>query len=172
MIDKITVSEHGGGHNQDKHRQPAGKNIHLPQQRRGERFHIGEHAADAADFGAAAGGGDHAQAGAAGHQCAAEEHRRAVAQRGIGAYGLGGFVCRHRFAGEHGFFAFEPVRVDEAQIGRHAVARFQQHNIAGHQIGSIQALAAAIAQHRRMRRKHAFDGDHGFFGFTLLDKSD
>jgi len=82
------------------------------------------------------------------------------------------FVHRHGLAGERGFIAAQLLDLQQPQVGRHAVARGQQHHIAGHQVCSVDLLALAIAQHHGMRRQHGADGIQRRFGLALLHKAD
>jgi hypothetical protein len=157
---------------QDRCREHAAEAVDLAQQRRRAGGHVGQHRIDAADLGGRAGG--HHQAGglAVADQRAGIGHAAAVAQRRIGGDRVAVLVHRHRFAGERRFIDAQVLHLQQPQVGRHAVARSQQHQIAGHQVGGIDVLAPAVAQHHRMRRQHRADRVQRRLGLALLDEAD
>ncbi|MNT58406.1 hypothetical protein D3C72_1958360 [compost metagenome] len=64
------------------------------------------------------------------------------------------------------------MRRQQAYVRRNPVARFQQHDIAGHQGLARDAAALAVAQHIRARRQHLADGRHGLLCLAFLKKAD
>ena len=62
--------------------------------------------------------------------------------------------------------------MQQAQVGRHAIAGFQQDDVAGHQAGHVHHLPLAATQHPRGRRQHGLQGGQRLFGLALLDETD
>ena len=67
-----------------------------------------------------------------------------------------GFPDRQRLAGQRGLVDLEVDRLDHARVGRHAVAGFEQNDVARHQVAGrdvpLLAVAHAIAVGAAMRR--------------------
>ena len=57
------------------------------------------------------------------------------------------FSTGHGFAGQSRFLDAQILRFEQAQVGRHAVALGQQHDVARHQLRRVDGLAQAVAQH-------------------------
>lgn len=82
------------------------------------------------------------------------------------------FLHRDRFASECRFGNLQIARTQQTQIGRHFVARFQRHNIAGHKFGRVNALRLATANHGRFGRHRLRQCFDCFFGFGFLQIAD
>ncbi len=132
---------------QDGDQQQPAETGDLARQRRGQQLGAGDQLGDAADLGVLAGGGDHATAAAIDHQGAGISHVDALGQRRISRYWAAAFVHRQRLAGQRRFFDAQIACVQQPQIGRHLVARGQQHDVARHQLARVDALPLAAAQH-------------------------
>ena len=81
-----------------------------------------------------------------GHESALEAHVQLVAQRVVaGGQRVRVFLHVGRFAGQRRLVDFQGVRLEEAQVGGNNVAGFEQHHVAGHQVGGghFQRLAVA-----------------------------
>ena len=52
---------------------------------------------------------------------------------------------RQRLAGEHGLVAFQPLGLQQPQVGRHDVADGEPHDVAGHQLGDVDRWRLAVA---------------------------
>ena len=104
--------------------------LDLAQQRRLERADPGHHLVDAAELGVGAGRDHDARPAPGRDQRARERHAFAVADGGLLGHGFGGLVDGHRLAGERRLLGPQVLDVDEAQVRRDLVARFEQHDIA------------------------------------------
>ena len=90
----------------------------------------------------------------------------------MGQHGFGVFAHRHRLARERRFGDAQILATQQAHIGRHLVARFEQHQIARHQLPCIHRLARTLAPHIGAAGQQATHRVHGFFGLTFLHKAD
>ena len=63
----------------------------------------------------------------------------------------GGLVDRVGFAGQRRFVHPRVERLQEAHVGRHAVAGFDQHHVARHQAGAFDELHRAVAENAARR---------------------
>ena len=131
--------------------------LDLEQERGLERADAGEQLVDAAQFGLASGGDDHAGRPAGHHQRAGIGHARAIADGRLGRDGLGRLVRRNRFAGERGFFRAQVLDLGEADVGGDLVAGFEEHDVARHERLRRDHRGLAIAQGSRFRREHVAD---------------
>ena len=82
------------------------------------------------------------------------------------------FSTGTRFAGQRRFVDVQIALVQQAQIGRHAVAGLQQHHVAGHELrrGNPQLLTAA--PHRGLGDDHLRQRVDGLLRFRLLEVAD
>ena len=78
-------------------------------------------------------------------------------------------VHRHAFAGEGGFLNFEAGAFQQSAVGRHAVARFQNHHVAGNQIGGVETDLPAVAQHLAGGGGDGLQGFNGSFRLAFLE---
>ena len=154
------------------YREQAREAVDLPQQRRGQGIDRTDQGIDPADLGGGAGGHHHALRLAGGDQGARIRHATAIAQRRIDRHHAFALVGGHRFAGQGRLVDQQATRMHQAQVGRHAVAGFQQDDVAGHQAGHIHHLPVTAAQHPRGRREHRLQGRQRLFGLALLDEAD
>ena len=97
---------------------------------------------------------------------------QAVADRGLGRHGAHALVHRHRFAGQRGFVDAQVSRLQQAHVRRQAVARRQQHHVAGHQAGGVNVVLAAVALHHGARREQVPDRLQRALGLALLHEAD
>ncbi|MNV65292.1 hypothetical protein D3C71_1579820 [compost metagenome] len=95
----------------------------------------------------------------------------AVAQAGGALDGGAVLVGRQRFAGEHGLVDAQLATVDQAQVGRYAVAGFEQDDVSGHQLLGRQRMANPVAAHSAVEGQQLADRAHGLFGLALLDEA-
>ena len=110
--------------------------------------------------------------GALGDQRARPQHRAPVAKRRIGGDRIHGLFHRHGLAGQDRLLRGQPPRLDHPQVGGHLVARLQQHDVAGHQVGPVHRHAPPVAQHGGARGEHAPDRRHRRLGLALLEEAD
>jgi hypothetical protein len=61
---------------------------------------------------------------------------------------------------------------EQPHVGRHAVAGRQQHHVPWHQLGGVDVVLAAVAQHHGVRRQHVADGLQRLLGLALLHEAD
>ena len=137
-----------GGQQQDDDGQLFAEARHLPQQRRLQRVHRRDHAADAADLGACPGGGHYSARLSVHDQRAGVGHASAVADHGLRFYR--GDVLFHGIglAGQNSFVDAQLARLDQAHVGRYLVAGSQQHDVADDQLFRRDFAAPVVAQHR------------------------
>lgn len=83
-----------------------------------------------------------------------------------------GFFHRYRFAGQRRFFHQQVLHADQAQVGWHLVAGYQQHDVAGHQALGIDFMAFTATQHHGVGREHAADGVQRVLRLAFLDEAD
>ena len=130
------------------------------------------HLVDVAELGLLTGCGHHANAAAGADGGAGEEHIGTVAQRQFAFQRVGGFIHHRRLAGENRFFNPQIMALNQAHIGRDAVARAQNHDIARHQVAGGNGFMLAAALHARVAGEHIADALQRFFGVALLDMAD
>ena len=78
----------------------------------------------------------------------------------------------HRFAGQRGFFDLEVDGRDQAQIGGHIVARFQQDDVARNELPGRNRDLMAVADDLGVGRRHLLQGRERLLGLRLLDHAD
>jgi hypothetical protein len=81
-------------------------------------------------------------------------------------------VHRNRLAGERGFVDTQLARLQQAHVGRKAVARGQQNDVTGHQTCGIDVVLPAVTQHHRARRQQVADCLQCPLGFSFLHETD
>jgi len=74
------------------------------------------------------------------------------------------------FSGQQRLVDEEVLGFEQAAVGRHQVARRQQHHIAGHQLLHRQVLAQIVAQHRGTNRDRLLQAVDGASGAKFLDE--
>ena len=62
--------------------------------------------------------------------------------------------------------------LDDAAVGGHGVARFQQDDVAGHDLGGVQRLGLAVAQNLAGGGGHGLQRFDGGFGLALLEDAE
>lgn len=142
-------------------------------ERRIGRFLLAEHRGDSAHFGFHARGGHHADAVAGRNARAGKEHVFPLRRAGLfRAEGTGRFRRRHRFTGQRAFFRVELRALEQAQVSRHDVARFELHNVARHERIARKHRAPAVAQDGRVRRGHRAQRLERVLGLRFLHRAD
>ena len=132
----------------------------------------GQQRGDFPQFGLHAGGHHQAARAAVADDRSLVGHVEAVAQRQGGFFQpRHPFLGRLRFAGQRGFIHLERRQFQQAQVGRHHVAGFEQDDIARHQLDRRDFPDRAIADHGSRRGGHPFQCRHGALGAILLDES-
>ena len=172
VTDEIAPEQQKPSRRKDKERQPAGEMVHLRHKRRGQFLDPSQKPPDAANLGACTGGHHQPARRALGHQRARPQHGPAVAQRGIWRDRVRRLVHRHGFTGQDRLLRGQTARLDQAQVRRNLVTRFQQHDVARHQNSPLHRLPAPIAQDRGAWGKHVADRGHGGFSLAFLQKAD
>jgi hypothetical protein len=76
---------------------------------------------------------------------------------------------RQAFAGQGGLGGLQRNRLDQARIGRNGVAFLDADDVPGHQLLGRHAAPGAVADHVRLRGRHAPQGGQGLLGARLLD---
>ena len=177
MLDFVAARHEGkdadaGGERQNDNRQTLGENVHLTQERRGQRFDAADHGADAAKLGRGAGRDHEPRALAARDHRAGIGHRGAVAERCIGRDGIDRLVGCGRFAGQHGLLDLEACGAQEPEVGGNAVAGFGQHDVADHEAFGGNGQPPPVAQDRGLARQHRANGLERLFRPPFLNESD
>ena len=134
-------------------------------------------------------GADHdSDAAAARDGRALEQHRGAVAEARIRRDRLDRLLDRDRLAGERRIRRRQTRGFDQPQVGRHHVARLQQHDVARHELGSAGTSRTCPSRRTRAERLpsarsasieraalnsvtkpiSALSGEHGDDGAALL----
>ena len=164
--------EHEHRERDDDHRQDLAELPHLPRERGLQGLHLGDHAVDAAELGIGAGGDDHAGAAPGGDQRAGVGHAEAVADAGVRGDRVGVLVRWHRLAGQRRLLDAQVDGLDQAQVGRYAVARAQAHDVARHQVVGLDLGPLTVAPGMGMHREHLADAGERLLGLALLDEAD
>jgi len=73
---------------------------------------------------------------------------------------VNGLLHRLGFAGQHRFLNTQVLRLNQATVGRDAVAGFEHDNITRDKLLRFDFLHPAIAAHMHMRHRHFFQGGH------------
>ena len=142
------------------------------QERRLERADAGEQLVDAAEFGLASRGDDHAARPAGDHERAGIGHARAIADGRLVRDGRGRFVRRHRFAGQRGFFRAQVLDLGQADVGGDLVAGFEEHDVARHERLRRDHRRLPVAQGSRFRRQHVANRIERLLRPALLKKAE
>ncbi|MCY1171761.1 hypothetical protein D9M73_118820 [compost metagenome] len=119
-----------------------------------------------------ASGGDDAARLARSDQRAREGHAALIGDAGGVCDGLFLLFDRHGFAGERRLVDQQAACTQQAQIRRNPVARFEHHDIAGHEIRDRDHPARAVAQYGRVRGDHVANGAKSPFGLAFLGEAD
>ena len=145
----------------------AGQPGDLALQRRGGFSRRLGQVGDLAELGAHAGGSYHGAClarhhrGAGQHDVPGQERRHL--RLGLGTAGPG-----QRFAGDRRGVDAHAERFDQPAVGRHEVALFEQHDVAGHQFGGECLRDLAGPEHLRQLRQQLAQRGDGPFGPVLL----
>ena len=133
----------------------------------------GQHAGDAAELGAEPGLDDDTAAAPVGDVGAGIDQIDAIAdaEPGLGER-LGALVDRHRFTGQRRLIGTQVGHLRQPNVGGHAIASGQQHQVARHQFARRHGLLMAVANHLRVRRRHAPQRLHRALGAILLHKAE
>ena len=81
------------------------------------------------------------------------------------------FRDRERLSGQRRFIHLQVVDLEQAQIGWHAVAGAQEHNVAGDEIFGADASLLAVPSNSRFRADHFGQCFDGLFGLRFLEKT-
>jgi hypothetical protein len=128
--------------------QPLAEGGQALLQRRAQVDGAIQQAGHLAELGGHAGGHHQARSPAVRRRRALEGHVEPVAQRRCGfRQHARVLVDGDRLAGQCRFVDLQLGDLDQAQVGRHLVARLQQHDVAGHQPGCRHHLPLPGAQH-------------------------
>ena len=79
-------------------------------------------------------------------------------------------VRRHRFAGERGLLGAQILHLGEAEVGRHLVARFEQHDVARHEFLRGYHARLAAAHGPRLGGQHVADRVQRLLRPAFLDE--
>ena len=123
---------------------------------------LGDEPGDAAGLGLVAGGPHDALGLAAGDERAGEGEVLAVGENRVQRERVGVLGHRQRFAGERGFVDVQVAHVEEPQVGGHAVAGLQQHDVARHEFLGGDAQLASVAPHRGLGGDHPASASMAF----------
>ena len=145
------------------------KLVESARQRRGQALDFPHQLPNPANFGAYAGGHHHPLPLTIGHDGAGKTHAIPIANPGFWSHGGQLFFHRGRFASQHRFHHPQVFGLDEAHIGGHFVARFEQHHVTGHQFAGIDVLALTIAPHIGACGQHTAYRVQCAFGLAFLN---
>ena len=157
---------------EDEHGDLPGELVEPTGERRGQRLHPAHQRADAANLGVLPGRHHHAARLTKAHHRARIGHAAAIADGGGVGHRLGVLVHRQRFAGQRRFAHAQVLDAQQAQVGRHLGAGFEQHDVARHQVGGVNLMPLATAQHRGMTGQHGPHRLQRLLGLALLHKTD
>jgi hypothetical protein len=160
-------SDDGPGH-------PLPEPGHAVLERRFDALGLVDLLRDLAHPGACAGGHHEATPPAAGDRRSGERHVPALGDRQRALMGdrLGDLPDGHGFAREHRLVALEPGGLDEAQVGRHDVARLEEDDVAWDDLCTLELGSLPAAQHGRPGRDHPHERSDRILGAVLLHESD
>jgi hypothetical protein len=176
VVRRLAAQQRHGGDDEargdDRDADVAGEALHAQHQRRRLGLGRGDGAGDAADLGARAGGDDDAFAAAALHGGAGERHASAVGDRRRRRQRRVGLVRRRRLAGQRRFVDREVAGGVQPQVRGHAVAGFDQHHVAGHEVLGIAHDDGAAAPDARPRRQQPLQVGGAALGPRFLPDAD
>ena len=144
--------------------------LDLPQKRSFERAHFCEQLVDAAEFRLAARRHDDARRAAGYDHCAGERHTLAVSDRRVFGNRIGVLLRRHGLASERRFFGAQVLRLDEPQVRRNLVARFEEHDVPRNEFIRGKHAGLAAAHGPGLGGEHVADRIQRFLGFPFLDE--
>ena len=152
----------------------AGKLVKLHLKRGELLLSLGEGGGDLAHLGLHAGANNNGAAAAVHHGGTHVAHVLAVAQRhviGIGGKGdlIGVLLYRDGLAGKGGLLDLHGSALENAAVCRHGVARFEQDDITGNQLGAGHVDELAVAHNLGLGGAHLLQGLKGLLGLSLLD---
>ena len=157
---------------QDDQRQMAGEARHIREQRGLQADDLAQHVTDLAQLGIP-GGRHHYASTRAGHdQGAGIGHAASIAQAGFRGHWLDLFLRWQRFAGQRRFLDAQVAALQQPEVRRYAIAGFQQHQVAAHQLGGRQALDEVVAAHAAFQAEHSANRPHRLLGLALLNEAD
>ena len=164
---RLTDDEERDAHAAGEHRHDARQARDLALQRRAGVAGDLRQVRDAPELGVHAGGVDHGASlprchRGTGQHDVAREQQRLLAVR-FRRTGLG-----QRFTRDGRGIHAQPECLDHAAVSRHAVALFQQHHVARHQLGRGQLHDGAGAQRLHPQRQQPAQRRHGALGLVLL----
>jgi hypothetical protein len=162
-------------HDDARHHREAGPRqrgadaVEVLLQRRARGLHRLEQPGDAAEFGRHAGGHDQAAAAPVGGDRPGVGHVPAIAERQLRVGERAALLLdRLGLAGERGLVHLQVDDLDQARVGRQAVAGAQQHDVPGHQLPRRDLGLLAVAQGGGGGRGHAVQRLDGALGAELL----
>ena len=133
---------------------------------------VAQQRADLADLGVDAGGDDHASGMPRGDEGAGIGHRAAVSEGDVGRDRAYPLLGGDQFACQNGFVDQQRAGTDQAKIGRNPVARVQENDVAGDDLGHRHPFGTPRAQHVGVRRDEAADRIQGLLRLALLCEAD
>src|SRR5207248_7578178 len=147
--------------------------LELLGERRDGLFLIREHAGDIADLGCQAGRRHDELAGATSNVGVHVHHVGTVAQVRIDrGYRVDTLAYRDTLTGEGRLVYLECRRPYQAPVGRHEVARLDEHDVTRHDLISRHRDQHALAPHSRVQDHHALERSDRGRGFALLTQTE
>ena len=135
--------------------------------------HLGEHPGDPPQLGLPAGAGRHGRAAPVDDGGAEEKGVPPVADGKVGiGERIGGFLHGDGFAGQGGFVGAQGVSLDEAGVGRDAVPRLQQKDVAGDELPGGDLPDPSVPPHLHHGGGKARQRRHRLFGAVLLGEAE
>ena len=130
----------------------------LARQRRLEAHRLGDQPGNSAGFGLVAGGPNDAFALTNGRQRAGKSKVAPVSQDSLQRKRVAMFVDGDRLTGERGLVDLQVAHGCQTQVCRHAVTRFDQHDVAGDESLATEFVGAVRPGARWSRSKSAVRG--------------
>ena len=127
---------------------------------------------DAAELGVSSRRDDDTLAVAGAHDRAHERTRGKVGQAGAGRHRLDRLLRWQRFAGQHGFVAFQAVRNHESKVSGDDCAHREQDPIAGHQCGHVHGLRAPVPADHNLVANLGVQRGRGQLGPVLVHEAE
>ena len=156
---------------QNDHQHHVREFRHGAGERRGEHIGLTDHARNASGLCALAGLHDKPKALARHDHGAREDHVCAISEWGIRTKRFAVLADRSRFAGQRGLGRIHRARIDDPQVGGHAISGSQPHQIARHQRAGVQPLSGSAAMHRGIAGHASRQRGERVLGPPLLDEA-
>ena len=171
----ITTHQPGHEHQADHHggdeRETLTQRIELDLQGCRGLGGLSKQPGQAPHFGVHAGCDHHGFDATPGDHGVHEHHADTFGEGCAAIHRPGGLADRMGLAGQRRLGHFGPMRLQHPGIGRHAIARFEQQDIARHELFGRNDAGFAITAYPRAWRQHAAQGGQRVLRTALLEES-